>query len=110
MEDDDVGYRKPPKRSRFKKGRSGNPNGRPKGMADFGTKLFRELRSTIAITENGKRSKITKLDAMFKQLANRAASGDHRAAKTVIELISAFDSSGLQPQIKIVMSKAEMEV
>jgi hypothetical protein len=26
-----VGYRKPPVHSRFKKGQSGNPRGRPKG-------------------------------------------------------------------------------
>jgi len=32
VSDDDyeVGYRKPPKRSRLKKGQSGNPNGGPK--------------------------------------------------------------------------------
>ena len=30
MVDDDVGYRKPPKHSQFKKGKSGNPKGRPK--------------------------------------------------------------------------------
>jgi hypothetical protein len=28
-DDDKVGFCKPPKKHRFKKGRSGNPNGRP---------------------------------------------------------------------------------
>ena len=27
----EVGYRKPPKSGQFKRGKSGNPNGRPKG-------------------------------------------------------------------------------
>jgi len=30
-EDDGVGYRKPPRTTRFAKGRSGNPAGRPRG-------------------------------------------------------------------------------
>jgi hypothetical protein len=30
FEDYQVGYRRPPKQGQFKKGRSGNPNGRPK--------------------------------------------------------------------------------
>jgi len=28
--DDEVGYKKPPKNSQFKKGQSGNPGGRPR--------------------------------------------------------------------------------
>jgi hypothetical protein len=31
-DDHEVGYRKPPAHSRFRKGQSGNPGGRPRGM------------------------------------------------------------------------------
>ena len=32
----DVGYGKPPKKHRFRKGQSGNARGRPKGILAFG--------------------------------------------------------------------------
>ncbi len=39
----DVGYRKPPKHTRFKPGQSGNPRGRPKGTKNLKTDLIEEL-------------------------------------------------------------------
>ena len=74
-----VGYGKPPIRSRFKKGRSGNPQGRPKGSLNFATVLLRTLREKVVIHENGKRRVITKLEASLKQLVNKATAGDLRA-------------------------------
>jgi uncharacterized protein DUF5681 len=79
-----VGYGKPPARSRFKRGKSGNPNGRPKGALNFATTLLRTLREKVVINENGKRKEITKLEAAVKQLVNKAASGDLRALTQLI--------------------------
>jgi hypothetical protein len=52
--DDDVGYGKPPKRTQFKKGESGNPRGRPKGAKSISTIVEEELNRKIEVTENGK--------------------------------------------------------
>jgi hypothetical protein len=73
---DPVGYRRPPKHSQFAKGRTGNPNGRPKGVRNFATVIEAELNTKIPITENGKRKSISKREAVAKQLVNKAASGD----------------------------------
>jgi len=79
-----VGYGKPPSHSRFKPGASGNPNGRPKGSLNLTTVLQKALRERVTITENGKRRKITKLEATMKQLTNKAATGDMRAMGQLI--------------------------
>jgi hypothetical protein len=74
-----VGYKKPPRASQFKPGRSGNTEGRPKGAKNFRTAIEAELDSRIAATENGKRRRISKRTAVVKQLVNKAVSGDPRA-------------------------------
>lgn len=71
-----VGYGKPPKETRFKSGESGNKKGRPKSSKNFSTLLTQELHSRVDITENGKRCKISKMQAGAKQFANKVASGD----------------------------------
>lgn len=98
--DDAIGYGRPPKRSQFAKGKSGNPNGRPKGSKNFSTLLHHELNVKIPITENGNRRKISKQEAMVKQLANKGAAGDLKAIPLVmneIRLREGLPSTG-QPE------------
>jgi hypothetical protein len=75
----EVGYGKPPKHAQFVKGQSGNPKGRPKGSRNFATVIQDELKKRVAVTEDGKRKRITKREAVAKQLVNKAAAGDPRA-------------------------------
>jgi hypothetical protein len=83
---DEVGYRRPPVPSRFRKGVSGNPKGRPKGSLSMDAVYKRTLREKVVINENGKRKLVTKLEAALKQLVNKAASGDLRAIKYLADL------------------------
>ena len=80
-----VGYGRPPPGSQFKPGRSGNPKGRPRGSTSLSTLLEKALGGSVVVNENGRRKKISKADAMLKQLANKAALGDPRVAKFVFE-------------------------
>ncbi|HVH86182.1 MAG TPA: DUF5681 domain-containing protein [Terriglobales bacterium] len=92
MDNDDVGYGRPPKHSRLKKGQSGNPKGRPKGSLNLANVLARELRERVVITENGRRKTITKLEAAVKQIVNKsAASSDVNAFKVLCALIAAAE-------------------
>jgi hypothetical protein len=81
-----VGYGSPPQNTRFQKGRSGNPNGRPKGSLNVATVFIKTLREKVVINEHGQRRTVTKLEAALKQLVNKAASGDIRALRQLLDL------------------------
>jgi Family of unknown function (DUF5681) len=81
-----VGYRSPPEATRFKKGASGNPRGRPKGSLNVATVLMRTLREKVVINQNGRRKTVTKLEAALKQLVDQAAAGDLRALRHLTAL------------------------
>ena len=81
-----VGYGKPPREFQFKKGQSGNPNGRPKGSLNLATILARTLREKVTVNEGGRRRAITKLEAAAKQIVNKAAAGDAGAIRFLFGL------------------------
>ncbi len=45
-----------------------------------------------ALSDNGKRKSITKQEAVYKQLVNKAASGDHRAAQLLLNEIREIEA------------------
>jgi len=85
--DYEVGYRKPPRHTRFTKGQSGNPRGRSPGAKNLKTLLSDALNEFVIVTENGGRRKITKREAIITQLVNRSASADFRAIKILLDMV-----------------------
>ena len=88
---DSVGYKRPPRHSRFKKGKSGNPRGRPKGSFNLRDRLEKAGSAQVTVTANGRTKKVSKFDVFIEQLVNKAAKGDAQAAKQLIPLLQ--DSS-----------------
>src|ERR1700722_19961413 len=72
----DLGYCKPPKRTQFVKGQSGNPKGRPKGSQNLATLLEKIIRQRVTVTENGRSREMSKAEAIFLQMINKALRGD----------------------------------
>ncbi len=91
--DYDVGYRRPPKASQFKAGKSGNPKGRPKASRSVGAVLQGILRQRIAVTENGKTRRIPALEVMLRRLTNDAMRSDPRAMKLLLSLVERYGDS-----------------
>lgn len=85
--EDTVGYGKPPRHSRFRKGESGNPSGRPKGARGLKADLKAELSERVRVTENGRTRRLTKQQLILKSLAARAAKGDNRATAKIVDLM-----------------------
>ena len=92
-EDYEVGYKKPPKKNRFQKEQSGNSKGRPNGSRNVTTLFNAIIREKIQVKENGRSRRMTKLEAILRQLTNEALSGDHRARKEVMNLRQIFEKS-----------------
>ena len=80
MTDYDVGYRKPPKQSKFKKGETGNPRGRPK-RTTHAMPEWREARMKAIIRQEAYRL----IDIKRKRQEDKAASdtGDYSQAGCV---------------------------
>jgi hypothetical protein len=87
LRDYEVGYGKPPRHTRFVKGQSGNPRGRPSGTKNFTTLLNEALNETVIVTENGGRRKVSKRQAILTQLVNRSATADLRAIKLLFDIV-----------------------
>ena len=88
----EVGYKKPPKQHQFKKGQSGNPNGRPKHSKNLRTLIREELDIKVMLTENGQQFKLSKAQAMTKRLVNEALNGNLSAIKTLITIAGPEES------------------
>jgi hypothetical protein len=104
----EVGFRKPPKRTQFRKGVSGNPGGRPAGRPNLKTVLKRILEEKVVINENGSRRTVTKFEAALKHLVNKAASGDLRALQQLTPLANSVEQAVDVPTKKL--SEADAKV
>ena len=83
----EVGYGKPPRHTRFAKGQSGNPRGRPASAKNLRTLLSEALNEPVVVTDNGGRRKVSKRQAIITQLVNRSATADFRAIKILLDIM-----------------------
>jgi hypothetical protein len=91
--DYEVGRGKPPRHTRFKKGQSGNPKGRPRGSGNVYTLAHRELKKKVVIVVDGERKKITKLQAVMIQLVNGAATGKLRNIQLLLQMFPSMEKA-----------------
>src|ERR1700682_4814487 len=88
-EKDGGGYRQPPRTTRFAKGRSGNPGGRPRGRRREAP-YEAVLRQMVTIREGGIERRVTADEAFLLQLSKRGLEGDGTAARATLDVIEEF--------------------
>jgi hypothetical protein len=81
-----VGFGKTPKHTRFKPGNSYG-KGRKKGSKNLRTVIKEEYDAEVEVTENGKRRKMSKMQILVRQLANKGSAGDLKATAMSFELM-----------------------
>jgi hypothetical protein len=82
----------PPKYTQFQPGKSGNPDGRPKGSKNLSTLMMEAARDQVSATIGGKTRKISKIQATTMQLATKAAGGDHAAMGRFLDWIDEIET------------------
>lgn len=93
--DEIVGYRRPPKHSRFQPGRSGNPRGRLRGVKSLSEIVRKIVGQKVTVTENGRVRRVPRLEAILLRAAGEASRGDARALRLLLQLTERY---GENPQ------------
>jgi len=86
-----TGRGNPPKDTQFKKGVSGNKNGRPKGSKNLSTVLMEAAGAQVTAKIGGKQRKISKLQATAMQLATKAAGGHPTSVAKFLDWIDEIE-------------------
>jgi hypothetical protein len=94
--DYEVGYGKPPEHTRFKKGQSGNPKGRPKGSRNFSTEVKEMLQTKVKIGPHGRQRTVSTQAASLMRLREKALNGDARALDRLLEFASRYNDEALE--------------
>ena len=88
----EAGYGRPPRVTRFQKGRSGNPRGRPRGGRSS-IPYDGVLGQMVTIREDGRERRVTAAEAFLLQLTQKGLAGDSAAARASLAAIEAARAS-----------------
>jgi len=83
--------------TRYPRGQSGNPRGRPKGVRNFKTDVEEILRTSIKITRDGKPRRISTQAAALLRLREKALGGDSRALDRLLQLAQIYNNEEVGP-------------
>src|SRR5216684_4382014 len=118
MKDYEVGYRKPPKKSQFKTGQSGNPKGRSKNTRNLKTDLLKLLGQQISVREGDRKFRVSAQEGVLMALLAKCLKGDTKSITTLVNLSvrifgleGAFTDAGdrLSPQEQKIIDEMEAD-
>ena len=95
-EEYEFGYGKPPSETKFGKGASGNPGGRPRGMTAGRTNqlALKEAYRPVTVREGDKVLTMTAVQAVLRSLVASAAKGCGPAERNFLETVQVIEREG----------------
>ena len=88
-----VGYGRPPLHTRFQKGRSGNPGGRPsrKRVDRMKALALREAYRAVAVKEGDRAVPVTAIAAILRSQIELATKGDFQAQRAILAIVRTIE-------------------
>jgi hypothetical protein len=87
-DNDNVGYKKPPKKNQFKPGQSGNPAGKPKGSHDLQRALAKALGETIIVNTPSGKQRVTLAQMLVRKGISEVSKGNMRAFEVLFKVLA----------------------
>lgn len=96
-----VGYRSPPRRTRFQKGTSGNPKGRPRNRKKD-IPYDTVLGQMVTIREDDRERRVTAAEAFLLHLTRKGLAGDNAAARASLAAIESAREKRGAPEANLI--------
>ena len=118
-DDDTLGFKRPPRWSRFKPGQSGNSKGRPKKQlgneiinldptpSEMDEMVRAQLNRTITVNEGGKTKKMKMREVISQAQINAAAKGNVYAQKEVLKACRDLEARDAERALAIIVQQRE---
>jgi Family of unknown function (DUF5681) len=105
----EVGYGKPPVHTRFRKGQSGNPSGRPKRTATERAKdiALQEAYRLVPVRDGDKIVKMPAIQAVHRSQIALAAKGNGPAQRAVLRVVQAIEKEGHDLNMELLQAAIE---
>ena len=102
---DEIGFRKPPVKTRFQPGVSGNRSGRPKREpSDLAKCVTNVLNAPMEFVEGGRKKVATREEVKLRLLIAKAVKGDVKSAEDILYIYGRAQKRGQGSAQRVVVT------